>query len=72
MMENVEQPEIKKKSSGIIARISEKLAENIFFAFDTFKGFVAFTLISLGVLVKKINKASCVIYPLIHHQIQRC
>lgn len=72
MAESVEQSEIEEKSSGVIARISEKLSEYIFYSFDTFKGFIAFTLISLGVLIKKFGKAKCVIYPLIQQQIRRC
>lgn len=64
--------ELRNEKAGYFLRISDKLGGQVFYTFDTIKGIVAFTLISLSVLIRKINKSPCVIHPLVFKQMRLC
>lgn len=55
-----------------VTSLSAAIGRKVFLFFDTIKGIIAFTLISLGVLISKFNKGSCIVHPMIRQQAHRC
>ncbi|MGC8887863.1 MAG: ABC transporter permease [Verrucomicrobiia bacterium] len=74
MKEAIETSEVDlaEESAGKELNLADILGRKLFYTFDTVKGVIAFTLISLTVLIKKFNRSKCVIHPLIAKQIKLC
>jgi phospholipid/cholesterol/gamma-HCH transport system permease protein len=70
--ENLCRGESESRRHYSVVALAENIGRKVFLFFNTVKGLIAFTLISLGVLIYKFNKGSCIIHPLIRQQARRC
>lgn len=70
--QNVLGDEKQKGISDSVAEFASLIGGKFFLFFNTIRGVAAFTLISLGVLINKFNKGTCIIHPMIRQQARRC